>query len=91
MGSNILKRVKSKPLEHSEDKVDQALSVMKFQQLADENSNDINKDFFDQFYKYAQDHKAVIDRFGRYPHRNKVLERKTTPEEEEFMKEHSGW
>lgn len=30
-------------------------------------------------------HKAVIDRFGRYPHRNKILGRKSTPEEVEFL------
>jgi uncharacterized protein (DUF924 family) len=46
---------------------------------------------FEQFSKYAQDHKAVIDRFGRYPHRNKILDRKNTPEEEEFVKGHKGW
>ncbi|CAO3662701.1 unnamed protein product [Umbelopsis vinacea] len=78
------------PLEHSEDKVDQALSVMKFQQLAEE-CNDSHKELFDIFSKFAQDHKAIIDRFGRYPHRNKILDRKNTPEEEEFLKEHKGW
>ncbi|KAG2181655.1 hypothetical protein INT44_008470 [Umbelopsis vinacea] len=78
------------PLEHSEDKVDQALSVMKFQQLAEE-SSDTYKELFESFSKYAQDHKAVIDRFGRYPHRNKILDRKSTLEEEEFMKDHNGW
>lgn len=31
-------------------------------------------------------HKNIIDRFGRYPHRNKILGRKTTLEEEEFLK-----
>ena len=31
-------------------------------------------------------HKAVIDRFGRYPHRNKILGRKSTAEELEFLK-----
>ena len=41
--------------------------------------------------KYATDHKAVIDRFGRYPHRNAVLGRESTAEEAEFLKEHSGW
>lgn len=30
-------------------------------------------------------HKAIIDRFGRYPHRNKALDRKSTPEEVEFL------
>lgn len=36
--------------------------------------------------KYELAHKAIIDRFGRYPHRNKVLGRQSTPEEEEFLK-----
>jgi len=30
-------------------------------------------------------HKAIIDRFGRYPHRNEILSRKSTPEEIEFL------
>jgi len=78
------------PLEHSENKVDQALSVTKFQQLAQE-SNETYKEVFQSFSKYAQVHKAVIDRFDRYPHRNKVLGRKSTPQEEEYLKEHKGW
>lgn len=32
-------------------------------------------------------HKRIIDRFGRYPHRNAILGRKSTPEEIEFLKE----
>lgn len=32
-------------------------------------------------------HKAIIDRFGRYPHRNKILGRLSTPEEVEFLKQ----
>ena len=32
-------------------------------------------------------HKAIIDRFGRYPHRNAVLGRVSTPEEEEFLRQ----
>lgn len=32
-------------------------------------------------------HKAIIDRFGRYPHRNKALSRVSTPEEIEFLKQ----
>jgi uncharacterized protein (DUF924 family) len=30
-------------------------------------------------------HKAIIDRFGRYPHRNAILGRVSTPEEEAFL------
>jgi uncharacterized protein (DUF924 family) len=32
-------------------------------------------------------HKAIIDRFGRFPHRNKVLGRESTSEELEFLKQ----
>ena len=36
-------------------------------------------------YNYELKHKAIIDRFGRYPHRNEILGRKSTAEEEEFL------
>ena len=36
--------------------------------------------------KYEFAHKKIIDRFGRYPHRNKILERESTDEEIEFLK-----
>lgn len=32
-------------------------------------------------------HKAIIDRFGRYPHRNKILGRESTAEENDFLKQ----
>lgn len=35
--------------------------------------------------KFEKIHKDIIDRFGRYPHRNKVLQRETTPEEIEYL------
>lgn len=38
-------------------------------------------------YEFELRHKAIIDRFGRYPHRNKILGRISTPEEEEFLKQ----
>lgn len=40
---------------------------------------------------FARQHHDIIERFGRFPHRNKVLARETTPEEAEFLKEHSGF
>lgn len=36
-------------------------------------------------FKYELQHKDIIDRFGRYPHRNKILNRVSTPEEEKFL------
>jgi uncharacterized protein (DUF924 family) len=38
------------------------------------------------------DHTQVIKRFGRYPHRNSILERPSTPEEVKFLQEpNSSW
>lgn len=37
--------------------------------------------------EYAHRHREIVDRFGRFPHRNEVLGRATTPEEEAFLKE----
>ncbi|GGC82498.1 DUF924 family protein [Vreelandella lutescens] len=37
--------------------------------------------------EFEKRHKAIIDRFGRYPHRNAVLGRTSTPEEVEFLKQ----
>ena len=39
-----------------------------------------------QNLKYALKHRAIIDQFGRYPHRNAILGRVSTPEEIEFLK-----
>jgi uncharacterized protein (DUF924 family) len=35
--------------------------------------------------KYAEHHADIIRRFGRFPHRNRILERRTTPEEQAFL------
>jgi uncharacterized protein (DUF924 family) len=64
------------PFEHSEDAADQARSVALISTLGDE-----------EFTRYALAHKAVIDRFGRFPHRNAVLGRASTSDEEAFLKE----
>jgi len=37
--------------------------------------------------EFEHAHKKIIDRFGRYPHRNEILGRESTPEEIEFLKE----
>ncbi len=42
---------------------------------------------FPKNYDYELRHKAIIDRFGRYPHRNRVLGRESTEEELAFLKE----
>lgn len=67
------------PFEHSEAKADQQRSIELFAQLSQ-----IDPEFTDVF-NYAQRHKAVIDRFGRFPHRNAILDRPSTKEEIEFL------
>ena len=42
---------------------------------------------FTENLKMELRHKAIIERFGRYPHRNQILGRKSTPEEEAFLQE----
>lgn len=63
------------PFEHSEDLKEQERSLELFTALGDENS-----------LKYAVEHHDIIARFGRFPHRNGVLGRESTPEELEFLK-----
>jgi uncharacterized protein (DUF924 family) len=58
------------PFEHSEDRDDQALSCELIARLGN-----------DDWTQYALAHKAIIDRFGRFPHRNAVLGRTSTAEE----------
>ena len=41
-------------------------------------------------YEFELKHKVIIDRFGRYPHRNKILGRESTAEELQFLTEPSS-
>ena len=62
------------PFEHSENLDDQQRSVELFTALSDDKS-----------LSYAREHQRVIQRFGRFPHRNKALGRISTPEEIMFI------
>ena len=68
------------PFEHSENLADQERCVELFATLSNhpESANTI---------EYALRHKAVIERFGRFPHRNKILRRTNTAAEAEFLKQ----
>ena len=68
------------PFEHSESKKIQRESLRLFKQIWP-------KDML----KYAIDHKRIVDRFGRFPHRNKILGRKSTASEKKFMRTHKGY
>jgi uncharacterized protein (DUF924 family) len=65
------------PLEHSERIEDQDRCVT----LVRERCGD------GDYPKYAEAHRDVIRRFGRFPHRNAILGRRNTPEEEAYLSE----
>jgi uncharacterized protein (DUF924 family) len=62
------------PLQHSEDLADQERCVALARGYGD-----------DEFTRYAEQHADIIRRFGRFPHRNAILGRTTTPEEQAFL------
>ena len=64
------------PFMHSESLLIQNQSVRLFENLGNENNLD-----------YAIKHREVIQRFGRFPHRNSILVRPSTVEETEFLKQ----
>jgi uncharacterized protein (DUF924 family) len=74
------------PLEHSEDLRMQERSVALFSALLDE-APPAFQGVCGSFYDYALRHRDVIARFGRFPHRNRILGRESTAEEEEFLKQ----
>ncbi|WP_347137794.1 DUF924 family protein [Paracoccus sp. SSK6] len=68
------------PFEHSEDLPDQTRAVELFEALGDPG-----------YLDYAIQHRDIIQKFGRFPHRNAILDRPNTPDEEEFLKTHKGF
>jgi len=68
------------PFEHSENLEDQRFSLELFRRLAEQTGSE-------DLIIYAMRHLRIIERFGRFPHRNEILGRLTTPEEAEFLKE----
>jgi uncharacterized protein (DUF924 family) len=68
------------PFQHSEAREDQDLALTLFEALGDDRS-----------LAFAREHRAIIARFGRFPHRNAILGRETLPEEEAAAREGKGW
>ena len=66
------------PVRHAEDLARQELGLAKTREL---NDAGYGTD------KYALNHLEIIARFGRFPHRNDVLGRRNTPEEDEYLKD----
>lgn len=72
------------PLEHSEALADQAEAVRLFAALAGSVPPRL-RHHFDGYLDYARRHQAIIERFGRFPHRNAALGRRSTAAEAEFL------
>ncbi|MCR9176276.1 MAG: DUF924 domain-containing protein [Alphaproteobacteria bacterium] len=64
------------PFEHSEAMADQEWCMSLFTALGDP-----------ELLDYAERHRVIVERFGRFPHRNAVLGRESTPEELEFLQQ----
>ena len=62
------------PFMHGEDLADQDLSVRLFEAAGLENN-----------LRFAQHHREIVRRFGRFPHRNVILDRASTPEENDYL------
>jgi uncharacterized protein (DUF924 family) len=78
------------PLMHSENVEDHLIMLDKFKFLMEASKTIApnGEEFFKMAYQfYAVRHHEIIDRFGRYPHRNNILGRESTKEEIEFLKE----
>jgi uncharacterized protein (DUF924 family) len=69
------------PFEHAEDIEAQNEALRLFKRLGEDAPG------LAGYLEWAQKHQAVIQRFGRFPHRNALLGRPSTPEETEFLKQ----
>lgn len=72
------------PFEHSESIDDQKYSLSLFTQLHDSVSGKL-KDKFMGYLEFAKRHAVVIERFGRFPHRNIILDRASSKDELAFL------
>lgn len=72
------------PLQHAESAKVQAKSVELFNKLA-EAVTPTYRETFSTMAQFAELHRDIIDQFGRFPHRNQLLGRQNTPEEDEYL------
>ena len=78
------------PLEHAESLEAQEAAMASFARLVAEAPPEL-KGYCEYTAGYAKKHRDVIAQFGRFPHRNKVLERVNTPDEEVWLREHPNY
>lgn len=74
------------PLLHSEHVTNQEKSIRAYQQLV-ELAFPETQIIYESFFKFATHHYNIVHRFGRFPQRNVLLGRESTPEETQYLKE----
>jgi len=74
------------PLEHSESMADHKLCLELFERLLASAPELLEADA-KYYLDFAVQHKAIIERFGRYPHRNEMLGRASSEQEAKFLRE----
>jgi uncharacterized protein (DUF924 family) len=74
------------PFEHAENLELQRKGARLFERLSTAVAPAWRKEYIG-FADYSGHHRDIIERFGRFPHRNRILGRASTPEEVEFLKE----
>jgi uncharacterized protein (DUF924 family) len=72
------------PLQHAESRKVQAKSLEVYNRLA-ETVSATELETFLTVAQFAELHKDIVDQFGRFPHRNKLLNRENTAEEDEYL------
>jgi uncharacterized protein (DUF924 family) len=72
------------PLQHAESLKVQNMAVEIFNRLA-EAVSPTYRETFETMATFAELHRDIIAQFGRFPHRNKLLGRENTPEEDEYL------
>jgi uncharacterized protein (DUF924 family) len=73
------------PFEHSESRIDQHTSVALFSKLNDETPAEHQALTADTL-RFARHHRDIVFEFGRFPHRNAILERASTDAEQQFLR-----
>jgi len=72
------------PLQHAESRKVQAKSIKIYNRLA-EAVSPTYRETFETIAQFAELHHDIVQQFGRFPHRNQLLDRANTPEEDEYL------
>lgn len=73
------------PMQHAENLAVQMQSVAMYEALAESLPETAKGVFQKSFTNYARQHLEIIMRFGRFPHRNNILGRESTPDEKDYL------